>query len=216
MLILRLTFWCSLIDGIHFNIWPNDARFAMVRSSFNISNHWSMKKLKTSTDQFILSSITCLLIILWVYAGLSKLIDFERSRGEMFSQPLAPWLEKILVWAVPLAELFTAALLLYTRTRLYGLVLSSLLLISFSFYISLVINSVFNRIPCSCGGVLKNMNWETHLAFNLCFLALALYATFHSVKERRNMGKDFWMLNIDFRYRINSKKRSKRRSRKPE
>lgn len=141
-------------------------------------------------SQFV-SIISGLLIFLWVYAAVIKLIDFDRSRGEMLSQPLAPWLEKILVWLVPLAELFTAFLLLFIRTKLYGLVLSSLLLISFSIYIALVINSIFNRIPCSCGGVLKNMSWETHLVFNLCFLALALYATFHSIKERRNMGKDF-------------------------
>ncbi len=139
----------------------------------------------------LVSIISALLIFLWVYAGLSKLLDFDKSLGEMLSQPMPPWLEKILVWLVPMAELFTASLLLISRTRLYGLVLSSLLLISFSIYISLVINSVFNRIPCSCGGVLKNMSWETHLVFNLCFLALALYATFHSLKERRNMGKDF-------------------------
>lgn len=139
----------------------------------------------------LVSIISGLLIFLWVYAGLSKLLDFDKSLGEMLSQPMPPWLEKILVWLVPMAELFTASLLLISRTRLYGLVLSSLLLISFSIYISLVINSVFNRIPCSCGGVLKNMSWETHLVFNLCFLALALYATFNSVKERRNMRKDF-------------------------
>lgn len=137
----------------------------------------------------IINLITAALIFLWVYAAMSKLINYEQSRGEMLSQPMAPWLEKILVWVVPLTELIAATMLIYKRTKLYGLLLSCLLLISFSVYIALVINLVFNRIPCSCGGLLKNMSWEAHLLFNLSFLALSLYALFYTIKERRNMGK---------------------------
>lgn len=150
-----------------------------------------MIKTGKSTISLIIISITAALIFLWVYAAMSKLINYEQSLGEMLSQPMAPWLEKILVWAVPLTELIAATMLIYKQTKFYGLLLSCLLLISFSVYIALVMNSVFNRIPCSCGGLLKNMSWEVHLIFNLFFLALAVYALFYTIKERRNMGKDF-------------------------
>lgn len=131
------------------------------------------------------AGIRFFLIFLWVYASVSKLADYERSRGEMLNQIFSVWLAEILVWAVPLAELSAAALLLFNKTRLYGLLLSSLLLLSFSVYIALVMLNVFNRLPCSCGGVLNNMSWGMHLLFNLFFLALALCGLFHDFKERR-------------------------------
>lgn len=131
--------------------------------------------------------ISCLLILLWVYAAMSKLNDFERSKWEMLNQPLVPWLEEILVWAVPLIELATAALLLFEQTRQKGILLSAFLLLTFTVYITLIKLNYFGFIPCSCGGILRSLNWTQHLLFNCFYLILTLIAFIHHIKERRNM-----------------------------
>nr|WP_139377370.1 MauE/DoxX family redox-associated membrane protein [Daejeonella lutea] len=88
----------------------------------------------------------------------------------------------ILVYLVPFTELVLAGLLCFTLTRIYGFVLSAVLLAWFSIYIVLILAGVFGKIPCSCGGVLSQLGWSEHLAFNLVFLALALIG-FVSLKK---------------------------------
>lgn len=117
--------------------------------------------------------ITFLLILLWTYAAASKLADYETSRGEMLNQALPEWLEEILVWAVPAIELFTAALLLFNKTKFASTVLSLFLLISFTIYIVLIKLDYFAYVPCSCGGVISELTWEQHFVFNLLFIVLA-------------------------------------------
>jgi putative oxidoreductase len=42
----------------------------------------------------------------------------------------------------------------------------------FTFYILYML--LFEKhLPCSCGGVLKEMTWKQHLVFNLFFTAIA-------------------------------------------
>ncbi|WP_354357539.1 MauE/DoxX family redox-associated membrane protein [Pedobacter sp. UYP30] len=43
----------------------------------------------------------------------------------------------------------------------------------FTLYIAIVMTGIFGRIPCSCGGILKNMSYATHLLFNVFFIALS-------------------------------------------
>ena len=124
----------------------------------------------------IVQVISYLLILLWVYAAASKLMDFDRSRGEMLNQALAPWLEKILVWAIPLAELSITALLLFKQTRLQGIILSLVLLLIFTAYIVLVKLNYFDYVPCSCGGIISKLSWEGHFIFNMVFIVLAATA----------------------------------------
>ena len=124
----------------------------------------------------ILKCIMFLLIMLWMYAALSKLLDFERGRSQMLNQVFPYRLGTILVWAVPIVELLTAGLLTIKRTALAGLYSSLFLLAAFSLYIGLVMTNVFGRIPCSCGGILEKMSWGQHLVFNLVFLLLTIVA----------------------------------------
>lgn len=143
------------------------------------------------TQKKIVSAICPLLILLWVYAAVSKLIDFDQSRAEMLNQVFPDFVGHILARAVPAAEITAALLLIMSRTVTAGLKLSLLLLTAFSVYIALVMLNVFGRIPCSCGGILKEMTWGQHLVFNLFFLMLTLIALLFTIKERRLMGKGF-------------------------
>lgn len=117
--------------------------------------------------------INLLLITLWTYAAASKLADYETSRGAMLNQALPAWLEEILVWGIPMIELFTAGLLTFSKTSFYGTIMSVCLLIVFTGYIALVKLNYFDYVPCSCGGVISSLSWEQHFVFNLFFVVLA-------------------------------------------
>ena len=54
------------------------------------------------------------------------------------------------------------------------LIVAGLLLSVFSIYIAVTMSGFFGRIPCSCGGILKNMGYWTHLIFNLLFIVFAM------------------------------------------
>ncbi len=118
----------------------------------------------------LISLISGMLVLLWVYAAASKLLDYEESRKEMLNQSLPGFLEEMLVWAIPLIEILTALLLLFVKTRLAGTLLSVILLFLFTCYIGLVKMNYFDYVPCSCGGVIGSLNWTEHLLFNLAFL----------------------------------------------
>jgi hypothetical protein len=47
------------------------------------------------------------------------------------------------------------------------------LMLIFTFYIAYMIGFAA-QLPCSCGGVLKEMSWKQHLFFNIGFTLLSL------------------------------------------
>lgn len=131
-------------------------------------------KIRSFNAEMCVQLISCMLILLWVYAAVSKLISYEQSRMQMMNQVFPASINGVLLWAVPFTELLISGLLLFPGTRKVGLFLSAILLFLFSGYVLLVMLNVFGRIPCSCGGVISKLNWEQHLVFNLVFLLLAL------------------------------------------
>ena len=114
-----------------------------------------------------------LLTFLWVYAVVSKLAAYDRNHEGILNQAISPSLEIMLEWVVSLVELLAAALLLFSKTRLKGIVLSLFLLISFTIYIALVKLYYFYHIPCPCGGLISKLSWEGHFVFNMVFILLA-------------------------------------------
>ncbi|MBL4677277.1 MAG: hypothetical protein JKY70_13890 [Mucilaginibacter sp.] len=134
----------------------------------------------------LIEIITALLILLYVYTAASKLIAFNDFRMQMRMQVLPAWLKDILIWLLPIGELLLAGLLLFSAYRKTGLWISGLLLTAFTIYVSLALLNVLNRVPCSCGGVLRTMGWTMHFWFNLFFLLLNIYAINLTNRERRN------------------------------
>lgn len=123
--------------------------------------------------------ITGLLVLLFVYTATSKLTDFEKYSGQMYNQPLPHSLSQVLIWAVPLAELVTAALLLTSRYRRVGLWFSFLLMMIFSIYVGLILANTFRYVPCSCAGIFQRMSWKTHLIVNMALTVTALLGCFY-------------------------------------
>jgi hypothetical protein len=134
----------------------------------------------------ILDIISTLLVILFIYTAVSKLINLTEFREQMQNQEIPKWLARVLVIALPPVEVLTALLLVFSRTRMAGLWVSAVLLFLFTGYIGLVVLGSYGRTPCSCGGVLRSMGWNTHLVFNLFFLLSTCYAISLMYRERRS------------------------------
>lgn len=119
--------------------------------------------------------VSYLFILLFVYAAMSKLLDYENFKVQLGQSPLLSAYAGSIVWAIPFLEFIIAVLLSAKRYRLFGLYTSLGLMVLFSSYIYLILN-YSSYVPCSCGGILEKMNWEEHLYFNLFFTLLSLIA----------------------------------------
>jgi putative oxidoreductase len=133
--------------------------------------------------------VSFLITLLFVYAALSKLFDFQRFKQQMSRQPFTSDNAAVLVWTLPAVELLVSCLLLFRATRYLGFISSFILMLLFTGYVGLVLLGYYQRVPCSCGGVLKAMSWEVHFYFNVFFLLLSFLGLIFSKKERRGMAK---------------------------
>ena len=144
-----------------------------------------------SKKEPITTTIASLLAALLCYAAMSKLMNYEQSQNEMLNQVFPRSWAIILTWFVPSLELLITLTLLFKQTLRYGLWAATLLLGAFSIYIAVVMTGVFGRVPCSCGGILKNMSYYVHLIFNLLFLTIGIAGirlTNHKYANNKNQS----------------------------
>jgi len=131
-----------------------------------------------STNKYFLpilqETIAALLIILFLYASISKFLDFKTFVGEMNNQPFPNTLTPFLVWTLPSLEIAIALSLFFNYTRLVGLYASLFFMSLFTLYAGAILLHLFLYIPCSCGGVIRKLSWRQHLVFNLFFLCLSV------------------------------------------
>lgn len=111
-------------------------------------------------------------VILFIYAAVSKVLDFENFQVQLAQSPLLSAYAGFISYAVILIEVFIAGLLLFKRTRILGLYGTFALMAAFSMYIFLMLN-YSDFVPCSCGGILEKMSWTQHLIFNAITTLLA-------------------------------------------
>ena len=124
--------------------------------------------------QVLQECISALLILLFVYASLSKFIDWKTFYGEMHNQPLPKSWTPFLVWIIPCTEIAISVSLLFERTRLLAFYASLVVMGLFTIYTGVILLHFFPYIPCSCGGVIKRLTWRQHLVLNLFFVALSV------------------------------------------
>src|SRR5699024_2242466 len=104
-----------------------------------------MKSLIRNT---IIQGVTYLLALLFIYTGVSKLLDIGIFQSQIAqSAMLAPY-AKVLAWVVPIVELILAGLLLISRTRVWGLMGSAVLMLGFTIYVYLIW-TYSPTLPCS-------------------------------------------------------------------
>lgn len=130
-------------------------------------------KLSTTIKNIILNSICYLYVLLFVYAAVSKLLDFVNFRVQLGQSPLLSAFAGFVAWSVPVVELLIAIMLLVPRFRLTALFASFSLMVMFTAYIFIILN-YSSFIPCSCGGILEKLGWKEHLIFNILFILFAI------------------------------------------
>lgn len=138
--------------------------------------------------------ISILFIVLFVYAAITKIRDYEIFKVRLDQSPLLEGMGKLGAVIIPIALLFVAILLLFERTRRVGLKYALALMLMFTIYIGVVLLFFSEFLPCSCNGVFEFLDWKQHLWFNLFFTTLAGLGVFLSGRSKTLQDK------LDFIY----------------
>jgi len=118
--------------------------------------------------------ITGLLIMLWAYASVSKLLNLHQFQHAMMSQVFPKWIGRIFVYLVPLSEIIMIVLLLIPSTRLIGMYASLFTMIAFTLYVGGAVFRLYERSPCACGGLFGKLGWYKHFKVNIVLSLIAL------------------------------------------
>lgn len=123
--------------------------------------------------QTALEIICALLVLLFLYTGLSKFLNFHTFKSDMHNQPFPGWMAQIIIYTLPSLECILATLLCFEKTRNAGLWGSLIVMLLFTFYTALVLFRFFPRVPCGCGGIIRSLTWTQHLLVNILFTTLS-------------------------------------------
>jgi uncharacterized membrane protein YphA (DoxX/SURF4 family) len=142
-------------------------------------------KRKINKEQLVIDIIVMLITMLFFYASIVKLLDYETFKVQIGKSPLIMDFSNSLAWLVPGTEIVAAIMLLLPVTRVLGFFFSFTIMLAFTLYIAYML--LFSPyLPCSCGGVLSHMGWTEHLVFNIIFTILpvaGLVLTNHTKDE---------------------------------
>lgn len=128
--------------------------------------------------KILIEICAALLVMMFLYAGLVKVLNFPKFVFDMNNQPLPNQFTPLLIAGVLCSELLIVVLLMFKRTRLKGFYLSAVVLAAFTIYITMIQLGAFDYVPCSCGGVIENFTWWQHFFFNVLFLVISLVGIF--------------------------------------
>ncbi|MFY1045961.1 MauE/DoxX family redox-associated membrane protein [Chryseobacterium sp. GP-SGM7] len=129
-------------------------------------------------------AVSIFFVILFCYAAISKILDFENFQAQISASPLLNKLSQFLPYTIIIVEFLIAGLLCYRKTRTIGLIGSLVLMLIFTVYITLLLRTSKN-LPCSCGGILEKMSWQQHLYFNIGCVVLTIIALGINLKYSR-------------------------------
>lgn len=121
----------------------------------------------------VVQIVSFLFILLFLYTGINKLIDFTVFKYQIAASPVLAPVAWWIAWLIPAAEFIVSGLLLVAGWRLMGMYAALILMASFTVYIILIM-SFSKELPCSCGGVIALLSWKQHLIFNCVFILLAI------------------------------------------
>jgi uncharacterized membrane protein YphA (DoxX/SURF4 family) len=154
-----------------------------------------MKMNATKSKGIAVEIVSILLIVLFVYSALSKLLEFQNFQAQLGQSPLLSAYTGFISYAVLAVEFTIALLLAIRRTRFIGLLSSFALMLLFTAYIIVILN-YSSFVPCSCGGILEKLGWREHLIFNIGFTLLAAIASLLVSKYKRNTLLKLTMLTV--------------------
>jgi len=129
--------------------------------------------------------ISSLVASLFVYAAISKLLDYRTFQVQLSQSPFITHYAGFISWLLPVAELFTAIFLAFARLRLIALYASLFLLTLFTSYLIAMLNFSY-YVPCSCGGILSSLSWKQHIILNIFFIVMSLAGIVLCIKEKQD------------------------------
>lgn len=121
----------------------------------------------------IVEAIAALYILLFVYTGINKIIAIDTLKYILKDYPLIGIYPTLIAWGLPVIELMVSVLLFIPKTRKVGLYSSLFLMIGFTSYLIYMLTFT-TQLPCTCGGMLKELSWGQHLIFNIFFITLGV------------------------------------------
>ena len=151
---------------------PNQNRLYMETFAKQTNKTFTSIRISTNTQLEIISAV---FILLFIYTGISKLIDVHAFQGAMRkSKPLAHY-AKILSYAVPIIEIIIAVLLAVpNRIKKIGMWASLGMMFIFTAYVIYILEKFEGHLPCTCGGIISKLTWKQHLILNFILLLIAL------------------------------------------
>jgi len=137
----------------------------------------------------IIEIFTILNIILFLYSGIAKIMDYSLFKDQLVDSPILSWAATPVAILLPFVEFAIVLLLVVPRWRLKGLCASFLIMTLFTIYI-ITMFIVAPEMPCSCGGLISELSWSQHIIFNSSFILLNLWAIKLFRKEKREKFKE--------------------------
>ncbi|MGC4128227.1 MAG: MauE/DoxX family redox-associated membrane protein [Bergeyella sp.] len=127
-------------------------------------------------NKYVIEIVCFLVSIVFVYAGIIKLLDNRIFVMQLHKSPLLPDFTAVPISIIfPVVEIFAGIGVFIGRLRKISLYVSLILFSLFTAYL-IILNSFFIDVPCSCGGILGKMSYEVHILFNLFFLCIIIIA----------------------------------------
>jgi len=145
----------------------------------------------------IIEIITVLNIILFLYTGIAKIMDYSVFKEQLADSPILSWAAKPVAILLPCVEFLIVLMLTIPRWRLKGLYASFVIMILFTAYI-IALFSVSKEMPCSCGGAIELLSWQQHIVFNSAFIILNVWTILLLKKERKEFTRGW----NDYKYNI--------------
>lgn len=119
--------------------------------------------------------ICYIFILLFMYTAISKLLAFDITLFDMRRNPLLGDMPLFWTIVVPVAEIIISVLLFFAVTRHIGLWLTLVLMLCFTSYVGILLASDYD-LPCTCGGIFRELSWRQHLWVNFGLTLLAITA----------------------------------------
>jgi uncharacterized membrane protein YphA (DoxX/SURF4 family) len=134
----------------------------------------------------ILIVIKYLIAILFIYAGVYKIMDVEIFKSQMGESPLLPeTLIPYIAIILPISEIVLGLCLIFNIQVLFSLWTSSLLMVFFSCYL-IILFTMYEKPPCACGGILSKMDYPEHIVFNIIYTLICIVAVYLYEKKQTN------------------------------
>jgi hypothetical protein len=132
----------------------------------------------------IIETILVLNLILFLYTGISKIIEYSEFKEQLTDSPILGFVSTPVALLLPWIEFAIVLMLIVPRWRLKGFYATLILMILFTIYI-IGLFSFNKELPCSCGGIIALLSWKQHLVFNGLFVLLNTLAIRLQKREKK-------------------------------